>query len=58
MVHDLMMSGTQVPYAGREPSAATATGYAGIHKQQQAKLVNEALDLDFKSSEKEFTTTR
>ena len=37
----------QIPYAGREQSASPATGYSGIHKQQQEKLVKDALDLDF-----------
>ena len=30
-------------YAGRGPSASTAVGYANLHMQEQAKLVDEAL---------------
>lgn len=32
----------QIPYAGREPSAATATGFASVHKEEQAALVEAA----------------
>ncbi|MEM7292015.1 MAG: 2-oxoglutarate dehydrogenase E1 component [Pseudomonadota bacterium] len=32
-------------YAGRVPSASTAVGYANLHMQEQAKLVDEALGL-------------
>ena len=32
-------------YAGRGPSASTAVGYANLHMQEQAKLVDEALGL-------------
>lgn len=32
-------------YAGRGPSASTAVGYANLHLQEQAKLVDEALGL-------------
>jgi 2-oxoglutarate dehydrogenase E1 component len=33
----------QVPYAGRGPSAATATGFAEVHAREQAQLVADAL---------------
>jgi 2-oxoglutarate dehydrogenase E1 component len=36
-----------IPYAGRVTSASTATGYGDIHAQEQAKLISEALDLEF-----------
>ena len=32
-------------FAGRPPSASTAVGYANLHSQEQAKLVDEALGL-------------
>jgi len=32
-------------YAGREPSAAAAVGYASLHAKEQAQLVNQALGL-------------
>ncbi len=35
-----------VIFAGRAASAAPAVGYASIHNEQQAKLVNDALGLD------------
>mmetsp|Transcript_27484 Transcript_27484/g.77747 ORF Transcript_27484/g.77747 Transcript_27484/m.77747 type:complete len:243 (-) Transcript_27484:35-763(-) len=35
-----------VPYAGRKPSAATATGFASLHQQEQASLINEALTVN------------
>jgi 2-oxoglutarate dehydrogenase E1 component len=34
-----------VRYVGREPSASPATGSASIHRQQQADLVREALEI-------------
>jgi 2-oxoglutarate dehydrogenase E1 component len=34
-----------VRYVGREPSASPATGSASIHRQQQAELVREALEI-------------
>lgn len=36
----------QIPYAGRGNSASTATGYAGIHKQEQEKLLKDAMNLE------------
>lgn len=36
-----------IKYAGREPSASTATGFPEVHAQEQAKLLNQALDLSF-----------
>lgn len=38
----------RVPYAGRAPSAATATGFGDVHKREQAELVNQALDVSAK----------
>lgn len=38
----------RVSYAGRLPSASTATGYGEVHAQEQARLIAEALDLDYK----------
>jgi hypothetical protein len=38
----------RVTYAGRDPSASTATGYGEVHAQEQAKLINEALDVSYK----------
>ena len=35
----------QIPYAGREPTAATATGFASVHKEEQAALVEVATSL-------------
>jgi 2-oxoglutarate dehydrogenase complex dehydrogenase (E1) component-like enzyme len=34
-----------VKYVGREPSASPATGSSTIHRQQQAELVREALEI-------------
>ncbi len=36
-------AGIPLTYAGRAPSASTATGYADRHKAEQDQLVNEAL---------------
>ncbi|KAK9832587.1 hypothetical protein WJX81_001617 [Elliptochloris bilobata] len=35
----------QIPYAGRPAAAATATGYAKVHAQEQAKLLDDALGM-------------
>ena len=35
----------QIPYAGRGPSASTATGYPDTHKAEQQKLQKDAMDL-------------
>ncbi len=37
----------RIKYAGRPPSASTATGFGEVHAQEQAKLIKEALDLSF-----------
>ncbi len=42
-----MQDGQKLDYVGRESFAAPSTGYIGLHKIQQAKLVNEALDTSF-----------
>ena len=34
-------------YAGRLPSASTSTGFGEVHAQEQAQLVNQALDINF-----------
>ena len=34
-----------VRYVGREPSASPATGSSSIHREQQARLVREALEI-------------
>ncbi len=34
----------QIPYAGRPPSASTATGFARVHAIEQAALVNKAVN--------------
>jgi len=39
-------------YVGRDAFAAPSTGYLGLHKQQQAQLVDEALDLSFSFKKK------
>lgn len=35
-----------VKYAGRPPSAATATGFLGIHQREQKELVQKAIGPD------------
>lgn len=37
--------GGRIKYAGRGPSASTATGYAAVHAREQAELVDKALDI-------------
>lgn len=34
-----------IAYSGRDPSASPATGYASVHKQEQAGLVEKAMTL-------------
>lgn len=36
-----------MPYAGRQPSAATATGFGDVHAREQAKLIKDALDVNY-----------
>jgi len=38
-----LKKGMTLSYAGREPSAAAAVGYASIHAKEQAQLVEQAL---------------
>lgn len=38
----------RITFAGRAPSASTATGYGEVHAQEQSKLIGEALDLSYK----------
>ncbi len=40
----------RIPYAGRPPSASTATGFGSVHAQEQAKLISEALDVSFRNA--------
>ncbi|MEQ9568059.1 MAG: 2-oxoglutarate dehydrogenase E1 component, partial [Pseudomonadales bacterium] len=40
-----LKKGMSLSYAGREPSAAAAVGYASIHAKEQALLVEQALGL-------------
>lgn len=37
--------GAKLTYAGRAASSSPAVGYASVHKEQQQKLVNEALSI-------------
>ncbi|RUO18481.1 2-oxoglutarate dehydrogenase E1 component [Aliidiomarina iranensis] len=37
--------GAKLQYAGRAASSSPAVGYAAVHKEQQEKLVNEALSI-------------
>jgi 2-oxoglutarate dehydrogenase E1 component len=37
--------GGHIPYAGREPSAASATGFAEVYKEEQNDLIAAALNL-------------
>eukprot|EP00877_Chromochloris_zofingiensis_P000629 jgi/Chrzof1/10567/Cz05g03220.t1_OGD[v5.2] len=37
----------RINYAGRPPSASPATGFGQVHQQEQAKLVHEALDVNY-----------
>ncbi len=38
--------GGRIAYAGRAPSAATATGYHYVHLAEEASLVDQALNLE------------
>jgi 2-oxoglutarate dehydrogenase complex dehydrogenase (E1) component-like enzyme len=40
-----LFPGSPVRYVGREPSASPATGSSSIHREQQAELVREALEV-------------
>lgn len=40
-----MPLGGRIRYAGREPSASTATGYGHVHAQEQAQVLQAALTL-------------
>jgi 2-oxoglutarate dehydrogenase complex dehydrogenase (E1) component-like enzyme len=42
-LEEILPSGAALSYAGRAPSAATATGNAGVHKRELAALIEEAL---------------
>ncbi|MEM7208489.1 MAG: 2-oxoglutarate dehydrogenase E1 component [Pseudomonadota bacterium] len=44
-IERILKSKQRFEYAGRGPSASTAVGYANLHMQEQAKLVDEALGL-------------
>lgn len=41
----LIPDGAKLTYAGRNASASPAVGYASVHKEQQEKLVNDALTI-------------
>eukprot|EP00892_Ulva_mutabilis_P000834 jgi/Ulvmu1/10751/UM068_0041.1 len=38
----------RILYAGRPPSAATATGFGDVHAQEMKTLLDNAMDLDFR----------
>lgn len=42
---DVIPQGATLTYAGRQASASPAVGYASVHKEQQEKLVNDALTI-------------
>jgi 2-oxoglutarate dehydrogenase E1 component len=37
----------RIKFAGRPPSASTATGYGRVHEKEQNALVTDALNLSF-----------
>jgi 2-oxoglutarate dehydrogenase E1 component len=37
----------RVAFAGRDPSASPSTGYGEVHAQEQAKLLENALDMGY-----------
>jgi 2-oxoglutarate dehydrogenase complex dehydrogenase (E1) component-like enzyme len=41
-----LFPGHEIRYVGRGPSASPATGSPGIHREEQAALVNEALTIE------------
>lgn len=43
-----MKEGQDLAYAGRQPFAAPASGFLGLHNQQQKELVDQALDVSTK----------
>jgi 2-oxoglutarate dehydrogenase E1 component len=43
LLHEVLPPGAALSYAGRPPSAAVATGNAGVHKKELAALLAEAL---------------
>jgi multifunctional 2-oxoglutarate metabolism enzyme len=43
LLEEVLPPGAVLRYAGRAPSAAVATGNAGVHKRELAKLLEEAL---------------
>lgn len=49
--HEQRASSGRIAYAGRAPSASTATGFGEVHAMEQAQLVNDALDLSYKGLE-------
>ena len=43
LLEEVLPAGATLRYAGRAPSASPATGNAGVHKRELAKLIAEAL---------------
>jgi len=44
LLQDCLPENLQCTYAGREPSASTAVGYARLHERQQHELIKQALE--------------
>ncbi|MCL1961327.1 MAG: 2-oxoglutarate dehydrogenase E1 component [Desulfovibrionaceae bacterium] len=42
LVHENMLTGQKLAYAGRPPSASPAVGYAHLHQEQQKELIDAA----------------
>ncbi len=45
LLEEVLPPGAELRYAGRAPSAAVATGNAGVHKRELAALIEEALGI-------------
>ncbi|CAL4322313.1 2-oxoglutarate dehydrogenase E1 component [Buchnera aphidicola (Eriosoma lanigerum)] len=44
-LHEIISKNATIRYVGRPESAATATGYIYIHRKQQKKLIDDALNI-------------